>query len=426
MSIYQTALAEAWAITTPALKTLLEISARENIISGADLERLETLEKQKSLHYGDDAYRLRVIDDVAILDIEGPLFKKANMFQAMSGATSYALLAKDLHVAVSDPSISGIILNLDTPGGTVAGCDELAQMIYEARDTKPIVSFVSGMACSAGYWLGSAATEVVVTDASEVGSIGVVMGIEDRSEQQTARGIKSYEFVSSNAPNKRPNYDSKDGKAVIQKRVDDIEQVFHEAVSKHRNVSVEDIIKNFGAGGVELGAKAVELGMADAVGSFDFVLSRLTKRGSRRASNRSTRGKTMDNKEGAVNGQKTAEITQADVDKAAKDAKAQAKADTKDRMKQILQSAEGKANPTLANALFDDDEISTAKAVGMLEAAAKDKSESATSTTDVAADFVDRKEAAAGVGLPDPVGGQKEADDGGWRDAVKATNEARK
>ncbi|MCZ4270725.1 S49 family peptidase [Maritalea porphyrae] len=403
MSIYQLALAEAWAMSQDRVETILSIAARENEVSKEQIEELKALEKQKSDMY-DGSYRLRVIDDVAVLDIEGPLFKKANMFQAMSGACSYEMLAKDFNSAFEASEINGIILNEDTPGGTVAGCDEFAQMIYEARGKKPIISYVSGMACSAGYWIGSAADEIVVSEASQVGSIGVVIGIEDNAERRKAQGIKSYEFVSSNAPNKRPDYDTDKGKAEVQRRADDLEAVFLSNVAKHRDTTVENIIKNFGAGGVEVGANAVEKGMADVVASFDYVLSQLSKSGSRRTSNRSTKGKTMKNTEGAVDGQEPAAITQADVDKATNDAKAQAKADTKERMTMILQSEDGKANPTLASALFDDDDISTAKAVEMLKAASADKA-SGTSEIDATDEFLKRKAEAGGLGTPDPVGG---------------------
>lgn len=405
MSIYQLALAEAWAMTEDRIETILSIAARENLVSKEQIEELKALEKQKSEMY-DGTYRLRVIDDVAVLDIEGPLFKKANMFQAMSGASSYEMMAKDFETALSSSEIAGIVLNLDTPGGTVAGCDEFAQMIYDARGKKPIISYVSGMACSAGYWIGSAADKIIVSEASQVGSIGVVIGFEDRTEQRKAQGINSIEFVSSNAPNKRPDYDTDKGKAEVQRRADDLEGVFLSNVAKHRNTTVEDIIKNFGAGGVEVGANAVKKGMADEVGSFDDVLSQLSKSGSRRTSNRSTKGKTMTKKEGAVDGQEPAAITQADVDKATQVAKDEAKADTKDRMKQILQSEDGLANPTLANALFDDDDISTAKAVEILKAASADKPEAGDAGGNTTDDFIERKNAAAGIAAADKVGGE--------------------
>src|SRR5206468_9882117 len=90
------------------------------------------------------AARARVRDGVAVLDAIGPLFKRANLMTAVSGATSYTILRNDLQAALDDPAVSAIVLNIDSPGGEASGTNELAQAVYEARGTKPIIAYAGG------------------------------------------------------------------------------------------------------------------------------------------------------------------------------------------------------------------------------------------------------------------------------------------
>ncbi|MGD9915341.1 MAG: S49 family peptidase [Rhizobiaceae bacterium] len=213
--------------------------------------------------------RLGVKDGVGVIYITGVSVKRASWISEFLGWTSYQVARRDLQVALDDKAISSIAIYIDSPGGEANGCDELAAAIYAARGKKPITAFVSGMACSAAYWLASAAERVVVSDAAILGSIGVVMGVEDRSRRDQQEGIERFEFVSSQSPNKPL------APARIQKMVDEMAAVFIAAVAKHRNVSSQTVVQKFGAGGVEIGAKAVALGMADSVGSWESVVAKL-------------------------------------------------------------------------------------------------------------------------------------------------------
>ncbi|MGE3830892.1 MAG: S49 family peptidase, partial [Parvibaculaceae bacterium] len=213
--------------------------------------------------------RLGVSDGVGVVYITGVLVKRASWISELLGWTSYEQVRRDLQVAMDDKAITSIALYVDSPGGEANGCDELAAAIYGARGKKPITAFVSGMACSGGYWLASAAERVVVSDAAMLGSIGVAMGVEDRSRRDEQQGIERFQFVSSQSPNKSM------APARIQKMVDEMAAVFIAAVAKHRNVSSQIVIQKFGAGGVEIGAKAVALGMADSVGSWESVVAKL-------------------------------------------------------------------------------------------------------------------------------------------------------
>lgn len=269
MRAYDLAVSAPWAMLPERVEELLAIAGREH-----DPEALEAYRSARH----DRAERMTVRDGIAILDIAGPLFKRANLFVNYSGATSYEILRRDLQAALDDSLVTAIVLNVDSPGGEANGCDELAAAIFNARAKKPITAFVSGFACSGAYWIASAAQRIVVSDLATLGSIGVVLAVTDRRKADERAGISRVEFVSSQSPGKRPDVETDEGKRRVQKMVDDLGAVFVEAVAKHRKVSVETVISKFGKGGVEVGANAVKLGMADAVGQFEGVVRALGAR----------------------------------------------------------------------------------------------------------------------------------------------------
>src|SRR5690606_38668081 len=136
------AMAEPWAITAEGLELVLAVAARENDVS------IEALEAYRAKHVP-TAERLERRGPVAILNVVGPMFRRANLFTAISGATSYDVLRRDLQAALDDPELRAIVLNIDSPGGTVNGVDELAKAIFDARARKPIVAYIGGTGASA-------------------------------------------------------------------------------------------------------------------------------------------------------------------------------------------------------------------------------------------------------------------------------------
>lgn len=268
------AMSAPWAMLPERVEELIAIASREN---NPTPEALEAYRASRA----DKGERMLVRDNVAILEVNGPLFKRANLFVHYSGATSYEILRRDLQAALDDRSVEAIMLKVDSPGGEVSGCDELASAIYSARGKKLIHAFVSGQACSGGYWIASAADKVIVSDAATIGSIGVIFGIADRKKADERAGITRLEFVSSQSPGKRPNHETDEGRRRLQKVVDDLGAVFVNAVAKHRKVSANTVIAKFGNGGVEIGANAVALGMADELGQFEEAFRALSARGRR-------------------------------------------------------------------------------------------------------------------------------------------------
>lgn len=256
-----------WAIQSEALEEIIAIAERRNEAPEAVAARLG---RELS-----NTQRTEIRDGVAVVPVEGPLFRYANLFTDISGASSYDVLARDFTAAVENPDVRAIVLNVDSPGGDANGVSEFADMIYQARGEKPIIAYVGGSGASAAYWIASAASEVVVGDTAELGSIGVVVGVTDSRDRDAKNGVKRYEIVSSQSPYKRVDPETDEGRAKIQERIDNLASVFVAKVARNRGVSEDVVLSDFGQGGIFMGEHAVAAGLADRVGSFEALLSEL-------------------------------------------------------------------------------------------------------------------------------------------------------
>ncbi len=258
MKFWNHAAGEPWAITETALNNILTIASRQN-------ESIEAVSAKLGREL-DNTYVTGVRDGVAVIPVVGPLFRYANLFTAISGASSYEVLAKDFNSALENPDVHSIVLDIDSPGGEVNGCAEFANMIYESRGTKPIIAYASGDAASGAYWIASACDQIIASETSLLGSIGVVAVYRDSNDQNVL------EIVSSQSPYKRLDPNSKDGKSRLQSRIDDLASVFIDSIAKHRGVDPPTVLKEFGGGDVFVGKNAIRSGLADDIGSLENII----------------------------------------------------------------------------------------------------------------------------------------------------------
>lgn len=269
-----------WAITEEGLRLVLQIAERSladvDLAAAIRAER-ETRPSALAAQAGrplDNTRAVTVRDGVAILQVEGPLVRRADLFSEMSGASSVGTLAQDFAQAISAPNVGAVLLVIDSPGGEVTGIHEFAQQIAAARagDT-PVWAYVEGLGASAAYWLASAADRIVVDATAGLGSIGVVMAVPD-PEKRTAKTI---EIVSSQSPKKRPNVATESGRQQLQTVVDDTAAVFVADVAANRGISEDQVLADFGQGDIFIGQRAVDQGLADALGSFEGTLAELAQ-----------------------------------------------------------------------------------------------------------------------------------------------------
>ncbi len=249
-------LGEPWAITPEGMEQVLAIAQRANDAPEAVVAKLG-----RPL---DNTREVRVRGRTAIVPVTGPIFRRANLFTELSGATSVEVLATDIGAALEDPAIDAVLLEVDSPGGQAAGISELAGLIHDAD--KPVFAHSDGQAASAGYWLAASAKQLTVSASGLLGSIGVVVSYRPQKDAPI-------EVISSQSPMKRATPETEAGRSEIQRVVDDMAAVFVADVARYRGVKKETVLSDFGRGGMLVGLKAVQVGMADAVSSLEQVLS---------------------------------------------------------------------------------------------------------------------------------------------------------
>ncbi len=252
-------LKEPWAIRQDALENIIAIANRKNDVEAVEARLGKPLNNTQTV---------TTRGDVAIVPVIGPIFRYANLFTRMSGATSLEVLARDFTAALDDPSINSIVLEIDSPGGMAAGISEFADMVRAAN--KKVVAYASNDSASAAYWIGAAAHEFVISDTAQLGSIGVIAGYGKDDDPEVVR------FISSQSPRKRLDMASEDDRAAMQGTIDDMADVFVNKVASFRGVSRETVLTSFGQGWVLVGERAVEAGMADRLGSLESVIAGLS------------------------------------------------------------------------------------------------------------------------------------------------------
>lgn len=282
-AVYET----PWAILPDRLATILAILHER---SGGYLPSAEEIRARLELgrvDHGDPEASdpraaaggpsTRVSGAVAVLPVLGVLTQRGGITGSSEPLTSTARLAAQFRALVSDDTVGAIVLDVDSPGGSVFGVQELGDEIYKARGAKPITAVANSMAASAAYWIGTAADELVVTPSGMVGSVGVIAAHDDLSAALEAAGVKITLVTAGKFKGEghfsQPLTD--EGQAAMQDLINGYYASFTSAVARNRGVKTADVVNGFGEGRV-VGAKdAVSLGMADRVATLDQVVSGL-------------------------------------------------------------------------------------------------------------------------------------------------------
>ncbi|MGC3305734.1 S49 family peptidase [Pseudomonas aeruginosa] len=266
MRAFELAASQPWLMLPEHLENLLAIAERMG-----DPQALVTREGERL----NKARTVTVRNGVAIVPVTGPIFRYANLFTEISGATSTQVLATDIQRALDDPAVRSIVLNIDSPGGVASGINELAELVYEGRKRKRIVTYAGGYLASAAYWIGSAAQEIVIDETAMAGSIGVI--VEAVVQPDGPDKPKRYQVVSRNAPNKRPDVTTEEGRKKIGETVDALAEVFENKVARNLGVAAERIPEMGDYGGLLVGAAAVQAGLAHRLGSLEALITELAK-----------------------------------------------------------------------------------------------------------------------------------------------------
>lgn len=214
---------------------------------------------------------------VAVIQVYGPIAQRTSMMNICDGGSSTQAISQALRQANADESISAIVLDIDSPGGSVYGVAELAAEIRASA--KPVTAVANSLAASAAYWLGTAASEFFVTPGGEVGSIGVWMAHEDWSKAVEESGvavtlISAGKFKVEGNPYEALTPEARD---FMQSRTDDYYGAFTRDVAKGRNVSVDQVRSGMGQGRVLGATQAKAENMVDGIMTFDQVIRHVQK-----------------------------------------------------------------------------------------------------------------------------------------------------
>lgn len=222
--------------------------------------------------------RAGVPGTVALIPVVGTISHRVNLMSALSGGggTSIEKLTAQFRSAMNDPNVKAIVMDVDSPGGSVEGVPELAAEIFDGRKVKPIVAVANAQAASAAYWLASAARDLVVTPSGQVGSIGVFAAHEDHSQALEAQGVK-VSLVSAGKYKVEGNpFEplSADARDALQSKVDEYYGMFIKALASYRGATQTAVREGFGEGRMVMADQAVKEGMADRVATLDQVLAK--------------------------------------------------------------------------------------------------------------------------------------------------------
>lgn len=226
-------------------------------------------------------------DGVGIVELIGPLMKARSKF----GGSSTVGVRKALSAMLADPSVSSIMLHVESPGGSVAGTPELADAVAAANKKKPVHAFIEDLGASAAVWVAFQAARVSANAAAQVGSIGAFCVLEDRSAMYEAAGVKVH--VLATGPEKGAGVDGTpitDAQlAPFREFVDHAGAMFFAAVQKGRGLT-DKRLAAVTSGRTWPAPAALELHLLDAVESWQAAVEACAAAGAKAAGPAGGRG----------------------------------------------------------------------------------------------------------------------------------------
>jgi signal peptide peptidase SppA len=222
---------------------------------------------------GETLYR-RTTGGVAIVPVNGSLTNRGSWVGASSGMVGYEGLTHQVRAAAGDHQVRAILLDINSPGGTVAGAFEAAAAIREIdRTQKPVFSIANSMTASAAYLLASATRRIFAPETAIVGSIGVIVSLFDQSKRLENEGIRPV-IIRSVEDKARPSGVepiTSDQIARLQADVDRLHELFGSTVTRNRPKVSSQVIADL-KGRTLLGDEALKIGLIDQLAGFEATV----------------------------------------------------------------------------------------------------------------------------------------------------------
>ncbi|MFP3567847.1 S49 family peptidase [Paraburkholderia sp. SIMBA_030] len=216
---------------------------------------------------------------VAILPFHGIAVQRTDAIGEILGLVSIDRFTQNFRAAMADDSIGGVVIDIDSSGGSAYGIGELADEIYRARARKPIAAVANSLAASGAYWIASSASEVYSTPGGEVGSIGVFAAHQDFSKALDKAGLKPTLIWKGKYKVERSPFAPLGDAARhhLQTMVDECYGAFTRAVARNRGVEVAKVREGMGEGRTLSAQAAKAENMVDGVATLDEVVRKLAK-----------------------------------------------------------------------------------------------------------------------------------------------------
>ena len=224
--------------------------------------------------YGDPLPRPTRYASTAIIPIRGVITSGLPSIYRMVGYSDTAQISAWLAAAVADPSVTQILLCIDSPGGMVTGTPELAAEVAAADLIKPVYAHTFGMIASAAYWIASQARAIYCTPSSEIGCIGVYQITYDQSKYLEANGIRATMFKSGDLKaSGHPDFPLTESQAAfLQSEIDALGDLFRKTVVSKRSTVEPDSMR----GQSFLGTQAATLGLVAGLRKYMDLLQEIT------------------------------------------------------------------------------------------------------------------------------------------------------
>ena len=212
---------------------------------------------------------------ILVMPIVGGLVHRSEGINPPSGMTGYTSIQNVLTEYLDTQPLRGVLLDVDSPGGEVAGLHEAAAFISSLKGEVHVYALANALMASAAYWLSAGAERIFAVPNAAVGSIGVITAHMDRSKEFEKRGQKvtlihaGTHKAAGNPYEPLPD----DVRASVQKGVDDVYGVFVEAVAVGRGIDVSTVRST--EAGVFRPVDAKKIGLIDAEATYGEVLRAL-------------------------------------------------------------------------------------------------------------------------------------------------------
>jgi signal peptide peptidase SppA len=275
-----------WSILPGAINPLrvkeaadfhLERTVSGLVATGASAPQQAKAQAGAAQQPGEDIYD--IVNGVAMIPVRGLLSKYPSFWSYFTGAKSMQELTQWVKGATADQAVNSILLQVDSPGGTVAGVSDLVQAVYDARKIKDVIAYISDLGASAAYHIASQADRIYADVDAMVGSIGTYIVVPDWSEYAKQDGVKIHvvragEFKGAGTPG---TVITDEQLADFQRIVDESNETFLAAVARGREVGM-DVVRKWADGRVHVGENARRLGLVDGIRTLDEVIVEMAQR----------------------------------------------------------------------------------------------------------------------------------------------------